>query len=79
MNDPIPVSLARRAVELAIQDCDAATPGPWRAVHCYHGGMLLQRDDAERAHIQPSIQIVPAEDADLIVAAAIRQRAEGLR
>lgn len=29
MNEPIPVSLARRAVERAIRECDAATPGPW--------------------------------------------------
>jgi len=29
MNEPIPVSLAVRAAERAIRECDAATPGDW--------------------------------------------------
>lgn len=31
MDEPIPVSLAIRAVERSIRECDAATPGPWDA------------------------------------------------
>lgn len=32
-----PVSLCIRAVEMAMQDCDAATPGPWRYIE--HGAI----------------------------------------
>lgn len=30
--EPIPVGLALRLCEMAIDDCDKATPGPWQAI-----------------------------------------------
>lgn len=31
MTAPIPITLALRAVRMAMEDCDKATPGPWDA------------------------------------------------
>lgn len=49
MNEPIPVSLAVRAVERAIRDCAAATPGPW----ILRRGYLVARSDGETILEQP--------------------------
>jgi len=45
------------------------TPGSWSSVPCSHGGRLLLRGGPETRHPQPSLQIVPGEDAVLMAAA----------
>jgi hypothetical protein len=46
---------------------EAATPGPWKTDRCTSGGRLLIRGDTG-THVQSHLQVVPSEDAFLIVA-----------
>jgi hypothetical protein len=45
------------------------TAGPWELLPCSHGGAILKRGADARTHPQSHLQIVPIEDARLIVAA----------
>lgn len=47
----------------------SATPTPWSLQKCNNGGALLIRGEGAGQHPQFSIQIVPLEDAELIVRA----------
>lgn len=70
MTEPIPVSLAIRAVERAILECDAATPGPWlQDDDCYvfapnttddEGGCLVICDTKQtRANAKHDMDFIP--------------------
>lgn len=52
-----------------------ATPGPWGLANTSSGGKLITRGTPEdpRRTYQASVQIIPSEDADLVV--ALRNRA----
>lgn len=63
--EPIPVLEAVRLCEMAIEDCDKATPGPWTVRDTSAGGRLLARGE-ETTHnpwgVQ-TLQMNPGGDA----------------
>lgn len=64
MNEPIPVSLAVRAVERAIRECDAATPGPWRSIDWVIVARAIWLSLAPLAYIRNNDNAIEERDAN---------------